>query len=107
MAAALILAMELSYILSNVHFYKNFDLYNIYTQGHYQNFQFISEHDKLFMAANKIIDCSKTSIDRADRIEIATSSIFFIETSMFLTVNFKKIENGQCVDKMMFRIMPG
>lgn len=105
--AALLLALEIIYIFKNVHFYTNWELYSIYTRGHYRNFKIAGENDKMFVAVNKIIDCNKAITGKADRIDIATSSVLFIQTSMFLEVSFKKTENGRCVDQMMFRSMPG
>ncbi|WP_141103933.1 hypothetical protein [Rhizobium sp. R634] len=105
--AALLLVLEIVYIWKNVHFYTNWELYNIYTTGHYRNFKKIGENDKMFVAVNKMINCNEATMGKADRIDIATSSVFFIQTAMFLEVSFKKTENGQCIDQMMFRSMPG
>lgn len=105
--ATSLLAIEALYIIGNVHFYTNLELYEIYVSGRYRNFEMISKNDKMFEATGKIIDCNKAPVGRADIIEMTTSSIFSIGTSMFLEVAFKKPENGHCVDQIMFRTMPG
>ncbi|WP_434711330.1 hypothetical protein NMA58_16625 [Rhizobium sp. YTUHZ045] len=104
---ASLLAVEILYIMNNTHFHVNWELYRIYTSGRYKNFDRINEHDEMFVAANKMIDCKKPSTGSAVNLEIMAYSIFFIETSLFLEVAYKKTKNGHCVDHIIFRTMPG
>lgn len=94
------------YIAINTHFYKNKELYRIYVEGNYKNFQEIDRHDKMFVAATRLIDCSKYSASASERIDIYIGAFLIIETSFYLDVFIEKHTNLQCVDRVMFRSMP-
>ncbi|TAU37639.1 hypothetical protein ELI43_34055 [Rhizobium leguminosarum] len=102
---ALIIA-EVYIVYKNVSFYQNKDLYSVFYNKNYRNFEVLDRRDELYIVASKYVDCTKLNIDNAERIDLLYNRIFFIETSVFLELTIGEQTALGCVEQVTVRKLP-